>query len=69
MILLFSLPFKISSPPLVPLFLFYYSINNNFSVCFQILALINKSLWYPYDYSLIILSESLSAVKFSAVLG
>ena len=53
MILLFSLPYKISSLfHLYPLFFFYDNIKN-FSLCFQILALINKSLWYLYGHSLV----------------
>lgn len=45
------------SPCFVSLFLFYYNINNSFSLWFQILALSNKSLWYPYDYSLVIFNN------------
>lgn len=36
---------------------FYYTINNSFSLCFQILALSNKSLWYPYDHSLVMFNN------------
>lgn len=56
MTLLSSLSFKRFSP-LVSLFLFYYNINSSFSLCFQILGISNKSLWCPYDYSLVMFNN------------